>query len=225
MYLKNKSRFKGILGGFMNDVILRSFCSEFRPCKNAKWPGCRVKTPWYNNNINDVILRGCNSGSHPGFITRAGFTLIELLVVVLIIGILAAVALPQYQTAVAKSRAAEALVNLKALYNAQQIYFMSNGSYTAQISNLDFSLPVLGDEDGEWMEASYYKILCNNAFCQAQRKVKNVPSFEVTLKSNIFWCLCWDENKDCRICTNLGGTYDHFGFSETGARYYYKLSL
>ncbi len=50
---------------------------------------------------------------------RKGFTLIELLVVVLIIGILASIALPQYQKAVEKSRSAEALVMLK---NAHQAY-------------------------------------------------------------------------------------------------------
>ncbi len=53
-------------------------------------------------------------------ISRLGFTLIELLVVVLIIGILASVALPQYQKAVEKSRAAEAWVMLQAINEAEK---------------------------------------------------------------------------------------------------------
>ncbi|MDD6153015.1 MAG: prepilin-type N-terminal cleavage/methylation domain-containing protein [Elusimicrobia bacterium] len=70
-----------------------------------------------------------------------GFTLIELLVVVLIIGILSAVALPQYEWAVEKSRAAEALAVLKTLREAQEVYYMANGQYAADMADLDVDVP------------------------------------------------------------------------------------
>lgn len=72
---------------------------------------------------------------------KKGFTLIELLVVVLIIGILSAVALPQYTKAVEKSRATEAITLLGNLVNAEQIYKMSTGGYTTDLTLLDLQLP------------------------------------------------------------------------------------
>lgn len=72
-----------------------------------------------------------------------GFTLIELLVVVLIIGILSAVALPQYQKAVEKSRVAEAKTILKTIAQAQDAYMLSSpdGFATEDFSLLDIEIP------------------------------------------------------------------------------------
>ncbi|MBP5404110.1 MAG: prepilin-type N-terminal cleavage/methylation domain-containing protein [Elusimicrobiaceae bacterium] len=70
-----------------------------------------------------------------------GFTLIELLVVVLIIGILAAVALPQYQTAVERSRATEALTQMSAMAGAIERYHAQHEDWPTTFNQLDVDIP------------------------------------------------------------------------------------
>ena len=78
-----------------------------------------------------------------------GFTFIELLVVVLIITILVVMALPQYQKAVAKSRATQLQVLLDSAIKAMGTYYLENGKYATYFTdlNLDTQLPIENGND------------------------------------------------------------------------------
>ena len=83
---------------------------------------------------------------------KQAFTLIELLVVVLIIGILAAVALPQYQKVVEKSKAAQAFAMIRTVAAAQEAYHMANGKYATTFDELAVEIPWTGTV--RWIEGS-----------------------------------------------------------------------
>jgi len=88
---------------------------------------------------------------------KKAFTLIELLVVVIIIGILAAIALPQYEKAVIRARLATIRPTITAIKNAEEAYYMANGQYTTDASLLDIGPSCQTTEDSSLF-------ICNDFF-------------------------------------------------------------
>ena len=149
---------------------------------------------------------------HRSVARSAGFTLIELLVVVLIIGILAAIAVPQYQVAVAKSKAMDAMVQLKAITDAQEPYYLSNGEYTNDLADLGLRI----HENG-YLYTTYYYFQCfqNRSCVGSPHSGEDGVILEFTLLHDPtyhgkHWCHALTERQK-RICSSLGPVDTEYG--------------
>ena len=150
------------------------------------------------------------------FGSESGFTLIELLVVVLIIGILAAIALPQYKKAVRKARVAEAKILLKSFVDATDRYFLANNTYTFDMDSLDVNIPT---------DTKYWRILeeecasgINGTYgCSVRAYPKWETGYYLGYDSinygagpeearcrGFFYCDATDETEGYAVCKNLG---------------------
>ena len=142
---------------------------------------------------------------------KKAFTLIELLVVVLIIGILSAIALPQYRKAVLKSKFAAIVPKVHGMEQALQEYYLNNGQYKLDFDA--FSLGIKGSENCAY----------GGAFCQLNATGNLRVEFLIgggTSTANYYQIFCLANKNDTfakNICSEYGTHY------KTDQMDYYKI--
>ncbi len=201
--MKNYST--GCLGGLFNVVIPEvAACNArgSRPLKNTT----RFPNPAGRHLFGNDVARRCASG----------FTLIELLVVVLVIGILAAVALPQYQYAVERARLSEAFILSKHLKDAEEVYRLANGVYTRSFEELGVQIPsgyraIQVGERPIWIKSPFSISLLQNvdrvlvSMAKNGRTYLSLTSYLDSLGGGRLCCSYADSNYEAdRLCKSLG---------------------
>ncbi len=165
-----------------------------------------IQTEVISNHKNNVIPRLTRNPS--------AFTLIELLVVVLIIGILAAIAVPQYQRVVDRARATEAVTQGRALVDAQVRYYLANGKITRDLEELDI----------EVSDKLQWSCSANSDYCATHTVQSSGASFEISRynsNSMSLWCKVADGKESAKkVCEKLG-TLHHT--SSNGYTDYYLI--
>ena len=152
---------------------------------------------------------------------KKGFTLIELLVVVLIIGILASIALPQYQKAVEKSRLTEVMQNINTIQKCLSMHVLENGFPASDFVHLDEMGCAVQLTGGEWNNHSYetkyfqyYSPKCSSYNCNLYVNQKG-GGFEIKVilnKDNTLTKRCFTNEVEsgrraCKTLETLGYQY------------------
>ena len=142
---------------------------------------------------------------------KNGFTLLEMLAVVLIIGILAGIAFPQYRNAVRKARVAEAKITLRAIADSADRQLLNTyDSYDSNLSHLDIEV---SNESNYW---DFGVEECDNGGCASVALPKFENDFLLFYYSTgyaggeyegngKFEC-CANNDNGKKICQSLGGT-------------------
>ncbi|MDD7502432.1 MAG: type II secretion system protein [Elusimicrobia bacterium] len=154
---------------------------------------------------------------------KGGFTLIELLVVVLIIGILAAVAVPQYQKATLKSRASQLYVFVKHFENLCKLDRLAGGDCSDSLADMGWGYPMENYKLQDRLETF------ESAGFTLQHRDRNFAAY-MGLNSNLYFLVnptgtycgaCSEQIKE--ICQSLGGALSRTVTSGTKPVYLYKL--
>jgi type IV pilus assembly protein PilA len=106
---------------------------------------------------------------YEGKMNRKGFTLIELLIVVVIIGILAAIAIPKFANTKGKAYVTAMKSDLRNLVSSQEAFFSDSSRYTANLTNLGFKqstgtiAPTIVPGAGYWSATNSHTQLANTS--------------------------------------------------------------
>ncbi len=149
---------------------------------------------------------------------KKGFTLIEMLVVVLIIGILAGIALPQYQMAVTKAKVASILPLMRRWHDAMKEWKLQHGDYCVDgsidgkptLSDLGINCPAdwesydMGCSNNYWEECLVNDDDYGGAYCTTQDFSINFYQEDNPMYISLMSCENYSDYGD-KVCKALGG--------------------